>query len=213
MAATPRKLGVVLFPRFELLDVFGPLEMLGFVPDLEITLIAEERGPVRSTQGPSALAEASLDDATPFDLLLVPGGIGTRTLVESPTFLDALARRAAGAELVMSVCTGSALLARAGVLDGRRATSNKAAFSWVVEQGPRVLWQREARWVWDETFVTSSGVAAGIDMSLAVAAHLTDREFAEAIANRTEYEWQRDPSHDRFARLYPPPNPATPKSG
>jgi transcriptional regulator GlxA family with amidase domain len=207
MAAPPKKLGVLLFPRFELLDVFGPLEMFGYVPGVEIVVVAPTAGPIPSTQGPSALAQVGLDDAPPFELLLVPGGIGTRDLVHDAGFLESLASRCAAAELVMSVCTGSALLARAGVLDGRRATSNKKSFGWVVEQGPRVRWQREARWVWDDRFVTSSGVAAGIDMALAVVAHLAGSEFADALADRTEYEWQRDPDHDRFAGLYPPVEP------
>ena len=176
--------------------------MLGYVPNLEITLLAAQPGPVPSTQGPAAVAEHALDGATACDLLLVPGGIGTRTLVEDDALLASLATRSAAAELVMSVCTGAGLLARAGVLDGRRATSNKAAFAWVVDQGPHVEWQKEARWVWDGKFVTSSGVAAGIDMSLAVVEHLAGGEFAETLANRTEYEWQRDPGRDPFARIH-----------
>lgn len=193
---------MVLFERFELLDVFGPLEMLGYVPGLQITLLAEARGPVSSTPGPAAVAEHALAEAPPLDMLLVPGGIGTRKLVENDDFLAWLRERSTRAELVLSVCTGSALLARAGLLDGVRATSNKLAFAWVTEQGPKVLWQKEARWVWDDKYVTSSGVAAGIDMSLAVVEHLGGAELAETIAHRTEYEWQRDPHRDPFARIH-----------
>ena len=135
-------------------------------------------------------------------MLLVPGGIGTRALVEDTGFLAGISAHAAHAELVMSVCTGSGLLARAGILDGRRATSNKAAFAWATEQGPKVEWVKEARWVWDGKFVSSSGVAAGIDMSLAVIAHLAGDEFAQNLADRTEYEWHRDAAWDPFARIH-----------
>lgn len=197
-----KTLGVVLFPVFELLDVFGPLEMFGNTPDIDIRLLAPQAGPVRSAQGPQAFAEFSLEEASHLDILLVPGGFGTRALVEDEEFLAWIAGRAQTAELVLSVCTGAGLLARAGVLDGRRATSNKRAFEWVSSQGPNVEWVKEARWVRDGKFVTSSGVAAGIDMSLAVIERLTSTEFADRLARRTEYEWQRDSTRDPFARIH-----------
>jgi len=122
-----RTLGVVLFPGFELLDVFGPLEAFGGLPGLfRVVLVAEQSGPVASAQQVRAVADHGLADCPRLDLLLVPGGIGTREEVENRALLDWLARRAAEAEIVASVCTGAALLARAGVLDGRRATTNKA---------------------------------------------------------------------------------------
>src|SRR5574338_457732 len=99
-------------------------------------------------------------------VLFVPGGMGTRREVDNPVLLGWLERRAAGATHVTSVCTGAALLARAGLLDGHRATSNKRSWDWVVSQGPRVDWVRRARWVQDGRLWTSSGVSAGIDMTL-----------------------------------------------
>ena len=107
-----------------------------------------------------------------FDLILVPGGIGTRREVDNPRLLEWLNQRAAAAILVTSVCTGAALLARAGLLDGKRATTNKRAFAWVASQGPEVNWIKQARWVEDGKFATSSGVSAGIDMALALIARL-----------------------------------------
>ncbi len=202
MAVPPKRLGVLLFPRFELLDVFGPLEAFGYVPNMEIVTLAAAAGAVESTQGPAAVAQCALADAPDLDLLLVPGGLGTRTLVEDEELLCWIRKRSDRAELVLSVCTGSALLARAGVLDGHRATSNKRAFRWVTEQGPRVEWVKQARWVWDEKFVTSSGVAAGIDMSLAVIENLAGAEFTSSLANQIEYEWQRDPGRDPFAAIH-----------
>jgi transcriptional regulator GlxA family with amidase domain len=203
--ARRRTLGVLLFPGFELLDVFGPLEAFGnrLARDyFETLLIADRSGPVESAQGPKALAEAVLDDIRRLDLILVPGGFGTRKAVDDRMLCDWIVRRAADAELVMSVCTGAAMLASAGVLDGRRATTNKAAFQWVLGQGPRVEWVKAARWVEDGKFYTSSGVSAGIDMALAAIAKLTNRELAEQIAVLMEYDWHRDPSWDPFAKVH-----------
>jgi putative intracellular protease/amidase len=198
--ANPRTLGVVLFPGFELLDVFGPLEAFGNLPDhFRVVTVAQQVGPVASFQRTQAVAEASFADAPRLDLLLVPGGMGTRQEVDNPVLLDFLRRRAAEAEIVASVCTGAALLARAGLLDGRRATSNKRSFRWVVEQGSRVQWVPVARWVDDGKFVTSSGVSAGIDMALHLIARLLGAEVSETMAVRMEYTWHRDPDHDPFA--------------
>ena len=202
MSENVRTLGALLFDQFELLDVFGPLEMFGYVPDLILHLISERAGAVHSTQGPSAVAEFSLTEAPPLDVLLVPGGVGTRAGVRNPSLLAWIAERSAEADCVMSVCTGSALLARAGVLDGHRATSNKVAFEWVREQGPRVEWVETARWVQDGRFVTSSGVAAGIDMSLAVIEQWAGPEFAARLAHQVEYVWQKDPDLDPFSRAH-----------
>jgi putative intracellular protease/amidase len=198
-----RTLGVVLYPGFELLDVFGPLEAFGNLPGvIRVRMVAAEAGPVTSAQGPRAIADHGFADAPRLDLLLVPGGIGTRDAIEDRPLLDWLARRAAEAEIVMSVCTGSALLARAGLLDSRRATTNKAFFQWVVDQGPKVEWVRQARWVDAGKFVTSSGVSAGIDMALHVIARLADRELAENLARMMEYQWHTDADSDPFAKVW-----------
>ena len=135
-------------------------------------------------------------------MLLIPGGPGTRTELANPAVLDWLKTASAKAEITMSVCTGSVLLARAGLLDGRRATSNKMSFAWVQEQGPDVDWVAEARWVEDGRLFTSSGVSAGMDMSLAVIARLLDRAAADKVAQIAEYEWHDDAARDPFAQLY-----------
>lgn len=202
-AKPPRTLGVLLFPGFELLDVYGPLEAFGHLPErFTLVQVAAEAGPVASAQGPRVVAEAGLARAPRLDWLLVPGGIGTRTEVDNPVLLGWLAERGAEAECVASVCTGAALLARAGLLDGRRATSNKAVFSWVRTQGPRVLWVPEARWVEDGRCWTSSGVSAGIDMALAMVARFVGGQEAEALARGMEYEWHRDAAWDPFAKVW-----------
>lgn len=199
--AKSRTLGAVLYENFELLDYYGPLEMFGNIgPDLKITTVAQSLGAVRSVQGPSTVVDVDFANAPDFDFILLPGGIGTGAALENPAMLDFLRARAATAEVVMSVCSGSAILARAGLLDGKRATSNKLFFSMATEQSDKVAWQPKARWVEDGNTFTSSGVSAGTDMALAVIAKIYGMERAQEVAVMTEYEWQSDPSHDPFSQ-------------
>jgi len=177
-----KTIGALLFEGFELLDVFGPLEAWGMLASAgrwKVVTTAAGTGSVASAQGPRAVADYALVECPKLDVILVPGGPGTRREVSH-----------------------EALLARAGLLDGRRATTNKAVFGWVAEQGPAVQWIKEARWVEDGPFVTSSGVSAGIDMTLAVIARLVSKEVAEGIAVRMEYDWHRDASWDPFAKVH-----------
>jgi transcriptional regulator GlxA family with amidase domain len=195
--------GVVLFDGFELLDVFGPLEMFGQLPDhFELCLIAESGDIVTSNQGPRSIVDFGFDSSPQFNMLLVPGGNGTRREVHNPVLLEWLRSQAENARYVTSVCTGSALLARAGLLDGRRATTNKAAFDWVISQSDQVDWQKQARWIKDGRFFTSSGVSAGMDMSLALIAEITDLDTATQVAIWSEYEWHQNPDWDPFAAIY-----------
>ena len=198
-----KTLAVLLFPEFELLDVFGPLEAFGQAKDwFRVVTVAERPGPVASAQGPRAVADHGFADCPPLDILLVPGGMGTRREVSNAALVDWIARQARGAETTTSVCTGAALLARAGVLDGRRATSNKRAFGWVAAQGPKVDWVRQARWVDDGNVVTSSGVSAGIDMALHLIGRIAGPAVRDDIATRMEYEWHSDAADDPFAKVW-----------
>jgi transcriptional regulator GlxA family with amidase domain len=195
-----RTVAAVLFPGFELLDVFGPLEVFGVLPDrFALCVVGPGAGPVRSAQGPEVVATHGYANAPAPHLVLVPGGRGTRTLVEDADFLGWLAGWSARAEIVASVCTGSGVLAAAGLLDGYRATSNKRAFAWAREQGPGTEWVPQARWVHDRNRWTSSGVSAGIDLALALVADLHGDELATEVADRIEFEWHRDPDWDPFA--------------
>jgi putative intracellular protease/amidase len=197
----PRTLGAILYPKFELLDLYGPLEMFGTVgPEIEIVTVAQAPGPVASTPGVETVASYGFDDCPALDLLLLPGGLGTIPELQNEALLEFLRARAPRAEVTMSVCSGSALLAKAGLLDGRRATSNKVFFSLASDQSDKVDWVTEARWVEDGPFVTSSGVSAGTDMSLAVIARIFGRERAEKVAMLAEYEWSSDPGRDPFAK-------------
>ena len=201
-AQASRTLGAILYDRFELLDLFGPLEMFGGLgPELRIVTVAEREGPVASSQGPKTLAEHDFGDCPALDLILLPGGFGTVEQLGNEVLHAFLRQRSARAEVTMSVCSGSAILARAGLLDGRRATSNKQFFDLARGQSAKVDWVTEARWVEDGPFATSSGVSAGTDMALGVIARLYGKERAQSIADLTEYEWQSDPTRDPFVRF------------
>ena len=128
--------------------------------------------------------------------------MGTRTLVSDNAFLQMLAARVREAKWCLSVCTGSALLAAAGCLDGHSATSNKKAFGWASSFGSGVDWKAAARWVADGKFYTSSGVAAGMDMALGFIADQYGENLAQQIANDTEYARQTDAEQDDFAALH-----------
>jgi len=187
---------------FELLDFYGPLEMFGQVgPELHIVTVAQQTGPVRSFQGPQTVAEFTFEECPSLDLILLPGRFGTVEQVGNDHMLSFLRDRSALAEITMSVCSGSAILARAGLLDGRRATSNKRYFNLATSQSDKVNWVSQARWVEDGQFATSSGVSAGTDMALGIIARLFGEKRARQIADATEYEWNSDPDRDPFHKF------------
>lgn len=194
-----RTLGAILYQDFEPLDLYGPLEMFGLLaPEVQIVTVAEHSGAVASFTGVKTLAEHGFDGCPSLDLILLPGGIGSAQQIHNSAMLDFLREHAPLAEITMSVCTGSAILAKAGLLDGRRATSNKQFFKHATDQSDKVQWIAEARWVEDQPYVTSSGISAGTDMALAIIARLYGREKAEEIAVLTEYSWQSDSAKDPF---------------
>jgi transcriptional regulator GlxA family with amidase domain len=208
-APTVRKVAVVLFDGFTVLDVYGPVQAFASCrvqradgmrqPLFELFSMAERAGVVKPGEGPPSYAEYRFADAPDYDILLIPGGFGTRTAVADEAFLTHLAEASQRTTITTTVCTGSALLARTGLLDGRPATSNKIAWDWVIQQGPRVKWMRKARWVDDGDIVTSSGVSAGIDMALSLIARLHGRDMALSAARNMEYRWHEDAEDDPFA--------------
>ena len=204
-----RRVAVALFDGFTVLDVYGPVQAFASCrvtrPDgsrhrfFEVFTTGAASGPVTSGEGVATVVDHRFEDSPPYDILVVPGGFGTRAAVDDPPFIDRLGAASRRARVTATVCTGSALLARTGRLDDRPATSNKIAWDWVVQQGPRVRWQRKARWVDDGEIITSSGVAAGIDMTLALIARLCGRDRALASARNMEYVWREDATDDPFA--------------
>ncbi|KAI5776662.1 class I glutamine amidotransferase-like protein [Geopyxis carbonaria] len=204
----PTNIGLLLFPGFQAIDVFGPLDIMNTLsfthPNLKMSILSRTLCPVstkavsmNSTFGQSVVPTHTLD-APPEDLqvLLVPGGVGTRSpdLVPEVEFLRTIYPKL---EYIVSVCTGAGLLARAGVLDGRRATGNKKAWKWVTAQGNNTHWVSKARWVEDGNVWTTSGLTAGIDGTYAWVASIWGEEVAAGLAAGQEYErttdWQDDP--------------------
>jgi putative intracellular protease/amidase len=198
-----RTVATVTFPEFELLDVYGPLELFGVNTDhFELTMLGHAKPSQISAQGPATVIDRTYAEGDEYDILLIPGGPGTRQSVDDKALNDWLSSAIPKAEIVAVVCTGTALVARTGLLDGHRATTNKAAFKWVTSQGPNVDWKPKARWVEDGKFFTSSGVSAGMDMTLAVIAHLLGKDQALETTKWVEYDWHQDPDWDPFAAIH-----------
>jgi len=204
-----QRVAVALFEGFTVLDVYGPGQAFASCrtvqpdgtrrPLFVIFSMASEAGKVKAGEGPATWAEWSFEKAPDYDILLIPGGFGSRKAVGDQAFLERLAAASQRARITTAVCTGSALLARTGLLDGRPATSNKIAWDWAIQQGPRVLWKRRARWVDDGNVLTSSGVSAGIDMALSLIARLHGRDMALTSARNMEYVWREGAEDDPFA--------------
>ncbi|MBT0394707.1 DJ-1/PfpI family protein [Morganella morganii] len=188
---------IVLFDDFETLDVFGPAEIFGRSPHYTLNYCSLSGGVITSSQGVQIITTVFEPEKTA--LMLVPGGQGTRRLVNDENMLPVLRTAAQHAQWCLSVCTGSALLAAAGVLDGRQATSNKRAWQWVTSLSAQVNWVKKARWCADGRFYTSSGVSAGTDMALAFIADRHGEAAAEEIAQHIEYRWHNDAGDDPFA--------------
>ncbi|MEM9104671.1 MAG: DJ-1/PfpI family protein [Pseudomonadota bacterium] len=195
-----KSLAVFIFPEIQTLDLFGPIEMLGGLRDrISLTLVAESLEPVVTRHGQHVLPDKTIHDETQYDLLLIPGGDSAILAGKRPAATEWIVRTCKEAELVMTVCTGSILLAMTGMLDGRRATTNKIDFVDTIPLGPNVDWVAKARWIQDGKYFTSSGVSAGMDMSLAAISYLYGREAAEKQAIGTEYNWNQNPDWDPFA--------------
>lgn len=196
MSATP--ISILLFDGFEPLDVFGPIEVLGDLDDCRLGYFSLNGGLVGCRQG-FRVETQPFSEIASNGILLLPGGMGTRPLSADDAWLNHLHRLAENAQTVLSVCTGSALLAAASCLEKRRATTNKRSWAWATSFGREVFWQPRARWVADGKFWTASGVSAGTDMALAFVRENFGRTKAQAIAERMEYTANEDADNDPFA--------------
>ncbi len=197
-----RTLAALVFPGFETLDYFGPMEMLGgFGKETQIITVAKGHSPVPSVHGQRIVVDKTIAEKNDYDLLFIPGGDAALGEAEDIELMTWISEASANAECVMAVCTGSVLLGMTGVLDGRKATTNKLDFTKTIPLAPKVDWVKEARWVEDGKFFTSSGVSAGMDMALAVMANLHGMELADKLALCCEYEWHKDAGRDPFAKL------------
>jgi putative intracellular protease/amidase len=178
---------IPIYDRFTALDAVGPYEVLSRLPGAEVVFVAEEAGPVRTDRALTLVAERALADVDACDVVVVPGGPGTREMLEPHPLHDWLRAIDATTQWTTSVCTGALLLGAAGLLDGLEATTHWSAFDTLASLGARPT---ERRVVPQGKVVTAAGVSAGIDMALWLAAQIAGDEVAKAIQLGIEYDPQ-----------------------
>lgn len=180
------QLACLLYDRFTALDIIGPYDVLNSLPDLDPVFVAERTGPVRNESGTLALvADASLEEVPRPDVVVVPGGLGTRALLEHAPLLEWLRGVHATTVWTTSVCTGALLLGAAGLLDGVPATTHWLARDLLASLGARVV---KDRVVESGKIVTAAGVSSGIDMALRLVQLMHGDEAAQAVALGIEYD-------------------------
>jgi putative intracellular protease/amidase len=180
------KIAILLYDRFTALDAVGPYEVLSRLPGASLTFVAQEAGPVRTDNGILTLiAESAIEDIEPPDIVLVPGGPGEVAARAGGPVLDWLRSVHETSTWTSSVCTGSLILAAAGVLEGKRATSHWLALEQLGRLGAVPVAERV---VFDGKIVTAAGVSAGIDMALTLAARIAGDQVAQAIQLGIEYD-------------------------
>lgn len=192
----PRTIGILIFDGVELLDFAGPYEVFSAAREtvdsrerpLTVFTVAESSEPVMCNNGLIVQPRHTLSDCPALDILLVPGGRGTRTAIERAPLILWIAERAQSAELTTSVCTGSFLLAKAALLHGKAATTHWGSVARLRQAFPDIEVRDDVRWVDEGNIVTSAGVSAGIDMSLHLLRRLYGEEAANATARGMEYE-------------------------
>ncbi len=193
------KVAILLFDDFETLDVFGPVEIFGRLKDhYQITFLSESGGLIRNYHGVAVQSEKISEAKSDHDIFLIPGGYGTRKEVDNTLLIEQVKDLSQSGKFVLTVCTGTAILARTGLLDGKQATSNKRAFDWVMTQGEKVNWIRKARWTKDGKYYTSAGVSAGMDMTLGFLSNTHGIDFARKVAFEIEYNWTENMEEDNF---------------
>jgi putative intracellular protease/amidase len=186
------KIAVLIFPRLTALDAIGPYEVLSRLPGVELTFVAASPGEMRTDTGRLGIsADASIDDLTDPDILLVPGGVGNRALLSDERVLDWIRKADETTEWTTSVCTGSLVLGAAGLIQGKKATSHWAYRDSLRDYGAEPVAERVVE---DGKVITAAGVSAGIDMGLTLAARLQGDEVAKAIQLGIEYD--PDPPFD-----------------
>lgn len=184
------RVAIALFPRNTALDAIGPYEVLQRVPSIDVVFVGERRGEVRTDNGMLGLVcDATFDEVTDPDVLLVPGGVGTRTLVRDEAMLDWVRRVHRNTLFTTSVCTGSLVLAAAGILDGLTATTHWSAADILGSLGAVYTPERVVEHL-PERVITAAGVSSGIDMALRLVELLVDRQAAEASQLMIEYDPQ-----------------------
>lgn len=199
-----KRVGIVLFENIEVLDFSGPFEVFSVTrmqeersreepSPFEVLLVAEKGGPVVTSGGMRVIPDHTFETCPRLDILVVPGGWGTRKEIQNPVMLDWLRTRASEVETLTSVCTGSMVLGFAGLLDGCCATTHWRSLDWMRESFPAVTVEYDKHVVEDGRIVTSAGISAGIDVALKVVARYCGEAVGRATARHMEYPY---PDHD-----------------
>ena len=194
----PQEVGILIFDDVEELDFVGPWEVLQMINTVarhlgegdrvRVRLISPDGGDVTAVKGMRVGAHAGMDEVDALDVILVPGGNGTRPLIERDDVVDWVRRIGSGARLVTSVCTGAFVLAKAGFLKGRRAATYWGAYDEFARLGLEGELVPDVRYVRDGNVVTSAGVSAGIDMSLWLVGQWYSPTFARQVARAMQYD-------------------------
>jgi len=198
-----KKVGMLIFPNIELLDFCGPYEVFSVVcvdenkrmeepSPFEVYLIAENEGMIKTRVGLKVAADYSLDNHPPFDILVVPGGWGTRKEISNEKIINWIKKVSQEVEWITAVCTGSMLLGKADLLHGRHATTHWRSLPWMKEEFPDTLVEDIYHIVEDGNVITSAGISAGIDMALKVVQKYYGEEVARHTARYMEYYYSTD---------------------
>jgi transcriptional regulator GlxA family with amidase domain len=195
-----KKVGILIFPQVEVLDFCGPFEVFSVTrlneelrreesSPFEVMLVAETAEPITTTGGMRVIPDVTIAACPPLDVLVVPGGFGTRSEIKNERLLAWIAERGRQVETLTSVCTGSMLLGKAGLLDGRHATTHWRSLPWMRDSFPTVTVEEKQHVVEDGHVLTSAGISAGIDMALRVVARYHGDAVARNTARNMEYRY------------------------
>ncbi|UTV29119.1 DJ-1/PfpI family protein [Photobacterium atrarenae] len=193
-----KKVGILIFDDVEVLDYCGPYEVFSTTrlveenrresqSPFEVILIAEHQAPIVTSGGMRVLPDYSLEDCPQLDILVVPGGWGTRPLLDNPKLLGWLQNTTPTLELLTSVCTGALVLGQAGLLEGKQVTTHWRSLDWMQELFPQTTVLKTQHVVEDGKLLTSAGISAGIDMALTVVSRYCGEPVARATAKHMEY--------------------------
>ena len=192
----PRNLAILIFDDVDVLDFCGPFEVFSLAarltdpPTINLFTVAERAGPVLARNALSVNPHRCFADCPQPDLLLIPGGHGSRGQMRNSVLIDWIKMTSKKAQLVMSVCTGALLLGKAGLLDGLEATTHHAAINLLGEIAPNAIIRTDRRFIDSGKVICSAGIATGIDMSLHVVGRLLGREAAAKTAQHMEYSFR-----------------------
>ncbi|MBS1810924.1 MAG: DJ-1/PfpI family protein [Acidobacteria bacterium] len=190
-----RNVAILIFDEVEVLDFCGPFEVFAVTgarspgKPFQVFTVAENLTPITARNGLSVNPNFSLADCPQADILIIPGGYGTRPLLQNQVVIDWIKEQASGAELIMSVCTGALLLAKAGLLENLSATTHFNAMNELRKVAPNTQICPDQRIVDNGRILTSAGISAGIDLSFHAVARLLGREAAQETARWMEYDY------------------------